>query len=116
MEGKMTKKFFYIMMLIEIQETLLGSPVISEEIVKGTTLLKSEKTSGDDSISNEMIKESLPSSSFFLVTLFNNTPQTQIHQEEWSRQIITPVPKSGEIENPDNYRGITINNCLLINF
>ena len=103
-------------MLIEIQETLLGSPVISEEIAKGTTLLKSEKTSGDDSISNEMIKESLPSSSFFLVTLFNNTPQTQIHQEEWSRQIITPVPKSEEIENPDNYRGITINNCLLINF
>ena len=71
--------------------------------------MKSKKASGYDSISNEMIKASLPFSLSFLVTLFNKILQTQIYLEEWSRGIITPVPKS---RNPDNYRGITINSCL----
>ena len=59
-----------------------------------------------------MIKASLPSSLSFLVTLFNKILETQIYPEEWSRGIITPIPKSGEIENPDIYRGIIINSCL----
>ena len=84
----------------------------SEEIVKGTALLKSQKSSGYDSISNEMIKASPPFSLSFLVALFNKILQTQIYPEEWSRGRITQVSKSREIENPDNYRGITINSCL----
>ena len=59
-----------------------------------------------------MIKASLPSSLSFFVTLFNKILQTQIYPEEWSRGRIIPVSKSREIENPDNYRGITINSCL----
>ena len=59
-----------------------------------------------------MIKASLPSSLSFLVTLFNKILQTQIYQDEWSKGIITPIAKSGEIENPNNYHGITINSCL----
>ena len=46
----------------------LDSPFTNEEILKSTTLLKSKKASGHDSISNEVIKASLPSSSSFLVT------------------------------------------------
>ena len=95
-----------------IRNTILDFPLTSEEIVKRTTLLKPNKASRHDSISNEMIKTSPPSSSPFLVTLFNKILQTQIYPEESSRGIITPIPKSGEIENPDNYRGITINSCL----
>ena len=59
-----------------------------------------------------MIKASLPTLSSFLVTLFNKILQSQIYPEEWSRGIIIPLPKSGETENPDNYRGIAINSCL----
>ena len=59
-----------------------------------------------------MIKAILPSSSSFIVILFNKILQTQIHPEEWSRGIITPIPKSEEIENSGNYRDITINSCL----
>ena len=95
-----------------ITNTIFDSPFTSEEIVEGNTLLKTKKPSGHDYISNEMIKASLPSSLSFFVTLFNKILQTQIYPEEWSRGIITPVPKSREIENPDNYRDITINSCL----
>ena len=41
---------------------MFDSPFTSEEIVKGTALLKSKKASGYDSISNEMIKASLQDS------------------------------------------------------
>ena len=88
-----------------IKNSILDSPFTSEEIVKGIALLKSKEASGHDFISNEVIKASLPSFSSFLVTLFNKILQTQIYLDDCSRGIITPIPKSGEIENPDNYRG-----------
>ena len=48
----------------------------------------------------------------FLVTLFNTILEKKSYPEDWSSGIITPIHKSGEIDNPDNYRGITINSCL----
>ena len=84
-----------------VRNTIFDSPfTIREEIVKVyTALLKSKKASGYDAISNEMTKASLPFSLSLLVTLFNKILQTQIYPEEWSRGIITLVPKSREIEN-----------------
>ena len=38
--------------------------------------------------------------------------ETKSYPEDWSCGIITAVYKSGENDNPDNYSGITINNCL----
>ena len=60
-----------------IRNTIFNSPFASEEIVKGSTLLKSKNASGHDSISNEIVKASLPSSLPFLVTLFNKILQIQ---------------------------------------
>ena len=94
----------------------MDSPFTSEEIIKGTTLLKSKKASGHDSISDEIIVASLPPSSSFLVTLFNKILQTLINQEEWSSRIINPIPKLREIENPHNYHNITLNTAVLVNF
>ena len=48
-----------------ITNAILDSPFTSEEIVKGTTLLKSKNASAPDSISNKMIKASLLSFSSF---------------------------------------------------
>ena len=65
-----------------IRNAILDSPFTSKEIVKGATLLKSKKTSDHDSISNEMIKASLSSSSSFLVILFNKVQQTHLYLAE----------------------------------
>ena len=70
-----------------IRNAILASPFTSVEILKGTTLLKSKKASGYDSISSEMIKASLPSSLSFLVTLFNINPNTQIERNRKSREL-----------------------------
>ena len=54
-----------------IRNTIFDSPFTSEEIVKGTALLKPKKASGCDSIStvNEMIKANLQFCLSFLVYL-----------------------------------------------
>ena len=59
-----------------IMNAILDSPFTSEEIVKGTSVLKSKKVSGHDSIKNNMIKASFPSSSSFLFILFNKILRT----------------------------------------
>ena len=97
-EGKDDQKpFLYNDADGNIRNTIFNSPFTSEGIVKGTTFLKSKKASGHNSISNEMIEASLPSSLSFLVTLFSKILETQICPEEWSRGIITPEPKSRKI-------------------
>ena len=71
-----------------------------------------DEVSKGDLISNEMIKTGSPTILPFLVTLFNTILETKRYPEDWTCGIITPIHKLGETDNPDNYRGITINSCL----
>ena len=55
-----------------------------------------------------MLIEGQSAISPFFFTLFNKILQTQNYPEEWSIGIITPSYKTGELDNPDNYRRITL--------
>ena len=59
-----------------------------------------------------MIKTASPTILPFLVTFFNTILETKSCYEDWPGGIITPIYKSGENDNPDNYRGIKINSYL----
>ena len=48
----------------------------------------------------------------FLISFFSEILKSHYYPENWCKGIITPIHKQGEIDNPDNYRGITINSCL----
>ena len=48
----------------------------------------------------------------FLTILFNEIIETKEYPDVWSIAIVTPALKSGEVSNPNNYRGITITSCL----
>ena len=48
----------------------------------------------------------------FLTILFNEIIETKEYPDVWSIAIVTPALKSGEVNNPNNYRGITITSCL----
>ena len=56
-----------------------------------------------------MLKEGQSVLSPFLVTFFSKILETQNYPEEWSIGIVTPLHKTGELDNPDNYRGVTLN-------
>ena len=94
------------------ENTTLDSLLTADKASKGIAQLKYKKASGNDSISNEMIKTGSLTSLPFLVTPFNTILETKRYPADWSCRIITPIHKSGEIDKPDNYRGITINSCL----
>ena len=55
-----------------------------------------------------MLIEGQSAISPFFFSLFNKILQTQNYPEEWSIGIITPSYKTGELDNPDNYREITL--------
>ena len=96
----------------EKTDSTLDAPITIEEICKTIKELKTNKATGHDSIINEMLKESKSVISPFLATLFNKSLEIQYYPEEWSIGIINPLRKTGELDNPDNYRGITLNSCI----
>ena len=96
---------------INDNQRVLISQFTAEEISNGIKKLKN-KASGLDSISNEMIKASASIILPFLVVFFNKILETREYPDKWTVGMITPLHKSGEIDDPDNYRGITINSCL----
>ena len=59
-----------------------------------------------------MIRSSAPIILPFLVIFFNKILETKEKPDEWSAGIITPLHRSEEIDDPDNYKEITIYSCL----
>ena len=93
-------------------DAILDSQFTIEEISKEIRELKLRKASGSDSISNEMIIADAPTILPFLVSFLNEILKSHYYPENWCKGIITSIHKQGEIDNPDNYRGMTINSCL----
>ena len=65
-----------------------------------------------DRISNEMIKHSFEILKNCLVKLFNLIISVRYVPNEWCKGLITPVHKSGDLSNPDNFRPICALSCL----
>jgi hypothetical protein len=83
-----------------------------EEIEESIKRLKMKKASGLDSISNEMLKAGKETLKPYICKLFNNIIKSECYPNIWSKGYIVPIYKKGEMEDPANYRGITISSCL----
>lgn len=92
--------------------TELDNRITKTEIENVISSLKNNIASGFDSILNEMIK----SSKIYLIScyqkLFNSVLTTGHFPKIWAKGYIVPIFKSGSRDDPSNYRGITIGNCL----
>ena len=90
-----------------------NNPIPVEEVVKLTRKLKNGKASGIDNILNEFIKCSPPEMLKLICSLFNLILDTGIVPASWTIGLITPIYKrKGDINDPDNFRGITLLSCL----
>ena len=74
--------------------------------------LKNNKACGFDSISNEMIKHSITHLGPCIQKLFNHILESEQFPKAWGEGYVIPLFKSGDREDPANYRCITISNCL----
>ena len=91
---------------------ILDNKFSEKEVMDGIRKLKSGKASGCDAISNDIIKVSAVIILPTLCHIFNKLLELGHYPIQWATGLIMPMHKSGEFNDPNNYRGITINSCL----
>ena len=75
--------------------------------------LKLDKASGLDNIKNEFIKAAPHSVQAIILDFINLMLRTTLAPKQWCLDLIVPIHKDGDKDNPDNYRGLCIMNTLL---
>ena len=96
---------------IEKSNTFLDidvSPPSELEVRASIRNLKNGKACGIDGISAEMLKADLDTSSKILTTFFRSVWDSNAIPEDWSKGLIVKLPKKGNIQFCDNWRGITL--------
>ena len=95
-------------------QSLLDKPVTDKELLKKSKTLKNKKSSADDRINNEMIRCSIkiPNMRLAILKLFNLILESKTFPTVWSNGIISPIFKSGDKFDPNNYRGICVSSCF----
>ena len=68
------------------------------------------KSTNEDLVSNEMLKNLCPIGHQCILKIFNHCMDNGVYP--WHTSIITPIYKAGDPYNPDNYRAIAVGSCL----
>ena len=90
-----------------------NQPFSKEEFQVVIHNLKTGKAVGVDSISNDMIKSSPKIIQDLLLKYINLCLEKSLISEHWCYDIITAIHKEGSVNDPNNYRGISISSALL---
>ena len=90
----------------------LNQNITIQEIKESINYLKTKKTPGLDNIRNEMIKCSDRNMIEHPQTLFNDIMESGYYPTSWNQGLICSIYKSGKKDDPNNYMGITLSNCL----
>ena len=90
----------------------LIAPFDKSEISGGIKRLKTGKASSFDIVNNEILKAMADIITPILVLFFNNILKNETFPIAWSIGLLIPLFKSGENDDPNNYRGNTISSCL----
>jgi len=90
----------------------LDIEITVNDITKGISQLNNNRSSGPDNLLNEYFKYGRDRLLPYLHSLFNTVFNTGHFPDAWSEGFIIPLHKKGSINNPDNYRGITLLSVL----
>ena len=93
---------------IHYDTSLLDSIITCTEVKKAVFKLKRNKSPGFDLLPPELFLDSFELIGDLLCTLFNYIFSNNLYPESWTKGLIVPVPKKGELANVNNYRGITL--------
>jgi hypothetical protein len=77
--------------------------------------LKNNKSAYSDKIKNEMLKHSVKILLKLYHKLFNLVLKTGHFPDQWCDGLITPIFKSGDKTDPNNYRGICVTIAVSVN-
>ena len=88
--------------------SLLDAHITSDEVRKAISKLKRNKSPGLDLLPPELFIETADLLAGPLSKLFNYIFVNNMYPEIWTRGIVVPVPKKGDLSDVNNYRGITL--------
>ena len=85
-------------------------PFSRAELFQAKKLIKENKACGDDGIPPEVVRRC--NLDDIILDFCNNTLMHKHKPEQWSILNIVPVPKKGDLTNPNNYRGIALSSIV----
>lgn len=90
----------------------LDSPITEAELSVSLAKCKNNKSPGKDGITYECLKYMPRNWRLYTCTLFNRILDTETTPLSWGEILLTMIHKKGPVEDPANYRGIALVNCL----
>ena len=90
----------------------LDSEITENDIIKAIAKLKPEKSAGSDNIIGEIFTASPIFFAPLLKKLFNYIFNHGIYPDFWTECLVIPVPKSGDLSDPNNYSPIVLVSVL----
>lgn len=90
--------------------TFLDNDITVEEVHNSIKAVKSNKAPGPDGLIGELYKHSSLAMVQFLTRYFNKLFVTGTFPSAWCEALLQPLHKKGDINCPDNYRGISLLN------
>ena len=90
----------------------LDETIVDSELFNASKKLKTKKAVYNDKIRNEMIKSSVNILKTGFLKIFNKILKTGEFPEIWTEGLISPIHKSGDSLDPNNYRGICVSSCM----
>ena len=86
----------------------LNRPILEAEVLFALRKIKLGKAPGPDGIIGEIIRCSGNQVVHFFVKFFNTLFDNGIFPEGWTESIVIPLFKKGDVNNPSDYRGISL--------
>ena len=94
-------------------DTVYVNRDISEQEVRQAIIsVKTNKSAGYDSIQNEMLKSGIDIIVPFLKHVFQYIFDNGIFPSDWSKSIIVPIHKKGDVDDCNNYRPISLTSLV----
>ena len=90
----------------------LDTEINTQEITEAAKKMKLKKAAFSDKINNEIIKNSIDILINGFKKVFNAVLNSGYFPNSWCEGLITPIFKSGDKLNPNNYRGICVSSSL----
>lgn len=88
--------------------TSAPAPPTATEVRRAVQATKNGKAAGIDSIHTEMLKADLNTSVKILTGLLKNIWDKSVIPEDWARGLTAKIPKKGNLQNCNNWRGINL--------
>ena len=90
----------------------LDNPITRSEVIEQITSLDNNKAVCFDRVSNEILKAGKLVFATPLLKLFNPILSSTLYPTTWKLDILSPLHKSGEKSDPNNFRGLAVSSCL----